>query len=330
MIGRRAFVTALAGGVLVTPRGGRAQPLRKNARHVAYLGNSSAALEVDLIEAFREGLRDLGYVEGRDIVIEYLWTEGRYDRLVALVKQAVDHRVDVIVTAGTPAVLAAKEGTSTIPIVMAAIGDPILAGIVPSLARPGGNITGLASMSPDIDGKRLELLKELVPGVSRIAVLWNPTNPNNAIRMKQIESAAKTLHLTLDPFVGASDSRQLDKGLDAIAAARAQALIMEPDRALLAQRMRIVDFTMRHQLPGLYPYREFVQAGGLVSYTASYRAMFRRAAIYIDKIFKGAKPADLPIEQPTKFELVVNLKTAKALGLTIPQSLLLRADEVLE
>jgi putative ABC transport system substrate-binding protein len=184
-------------------------------------------------------------------------------------------------------------------------------------------------MTPDIDGKRLELLKELVPGVSRIAVLWNPTNPNNAARMRQMQAAAKTLRVTLEPLVGAADSQELDKGFAAIVAARAEALIMESDRALLAHRVRIVDFATKRRLPSLYPYREFVQAGGLASYAPSYPVMFRRAATYVDKILKGAKPADLPVEQPTKFELVINLKTAKALGLTIPPSLLGRADEVI-
>jgi putative ABC transport system substrate-binding protein len=275
-------------------------------------------------------LRDLNYVEGRNIVIEYRWAEGQYDRFPGFVAEAVQSKVDVIVTAGTPAILAAKEGTRTIPIVMAVIGDPIAAGVVPSLARPGGNITGSTSMTPEIDGKRLELLKELVPRVSRVAVLWNPANPNNAARLKGMQAAAQALRLTLVPVVGAADGQQLDKGFGEIVTARAEALIMESDRALLAQRARIVDFAAKRRLPALYAYREFVEGGGLASYAPSYPAMFRRAASYVDKILKGAKPADLPIEQPTKFELVINLKTAKALGLTIPQSLLQRADEVIQ
>jgi putative ABC transport system substrate-binding protein len=235
----------------------------------------------------------------------------------------------VIVTAGTPGALAAKNATSTIPIVMAAISDPIAAGLVPSLARPAGNITGSASMTTEIDGKRLELLKELVPRASRIAVLWNSTNPTVA-RIKDMQAAAQTLRLTLDPLVDVGDSQQLDKGFGAIVGARAEALIMVSDRALLAHRARIVDFAVKRRLPALYPYREFVEAGGLVSYGPSYPAMFRRTAAYVDKILKGAKPADLPVEQPTKFELVINLKTAKALELTIPPLLLLRADQVIE
>ena len=315
--------------LLVAPFAAEAQPAERVYR-IAYLGNSSAALEAELVSAFRDGLRDLNYVESRNVVIHYRWAEGHYDRFPALVAEAVQLKVDVIVTAGTPAVLAAKEGTRTIPIVVAAMGDPIAAGVIPSLARPGGNITGSASLSPEIDGKRLELLKEFVPGVSRIAALWNPTNPNNAARIKQVEAAAKTLQLTLKSFLSGGDRQDLDKAFEGIVAARSEALIMESDRALLAHRVRIVDFAKKRRLPALYPYREFVQVGGLASYAPSYPAMFRRAATYVDKIFKGAKPADLPVEQPTNFELVINLKTAKALGLTIPPSVLLRANQVIE
>jgi putative ABC transport system substrate-binding protein len=308
---------------------GEAQQAVKVYR-IAYLGNSSAALESELVGAFRQGLRDLNYVEGQNLVIEYRWAEGRYDRFPALVAEAVHLKVDVIVTTGTPAALAAKEGTRTIPIVMAAIGDPIVAGLVPSLAHPEGNVTGSASLSPETDGKRLELLKELVPGVSRIAALWNPTNPNNAARIKQVETAAKTLQLTLKSFLSSGDRQDLDKAFKAIVAGRSEALIMESDRALLAHRALIVDFAKKRRLPALYPYREFVQVGGLASYAPSYPAMFRRAAAYVDKILRGAKPVDLPVEQATTFELVINLKTAKALGLTIPPSLLQRADQVIE
>ena len=326
---RRTFMALVSGGLLAAPFVAEAQQPRKVHR-IAYLGNSSAALESELVAAFSQGLRDLNYVEGQNVTIEYRWAESRYDRFPAFVAEAVQLKVDVIVTAGTPAILAAKDGTRTIPIVMAAIGDPIGAGVISSLAHPGGNVTGLTSMTFDIDGKRLELLKELVPGASRIAVLWNPTNPNNAARMKEMRAAAKILHLTLEPLVGAANGEELDKGFAVIVATRAEALTMESDRALLAHRARIVDFASRRRLPALYPYREFVQTGGLASYEPSYPAMFRRAATYVDKILKGAKPADLPVEQPTKFEFVINLKTAKLLSLTIPQPLLLRADELIQ
>jgi putative ABC transport system substrate-binding protein len=326
---RRSFLLASLAGFVAAPLAAEAQTAGKLYR-IVYLGNSSAALETDLVDSFRQGLRNLDYVEGRNIVIEYRWAEGRNDLFPALVAEAVRLKADVIVTSGTPATLAAKEATRTTPIVIAAMGDPISAGVVASLARPGGNITGLASMSSEIDGKRLELLAELLKGVSRIAVLWNPTNPGNAARLRNIQHAAAILRLTLEPVVGAADSQALEKGFQAIVAARAQALVVEPDRGLLAHRVQIVAFTARRRLPTLYPYREFVQAGGLVSYAPSYPAMFRRAATYVDKILKGVKPSDLPIEQPTTFELVINSKTAEAQSLTIPPSLLARADQVIE
>src|SRR6266849_5055267 len=212
---RRTFVALVSGGLLAAPFVAEAQPAGKVYR-IAYLGNSSAALESELVAAFRQGLRDLGYIEGQNIVIEYRWAEGRYDRYPAFVAEAVSLKVDVIVTAGTPAALAAKEGTRTLPIVMAVIGDPIAAGVVSSIARPGGNITGSTSMTPEIDAKRLELLKELVPRVSRIAVLWNPANPNNRVRIREMKAAAKALRLTLEPIVDVADSEQLEKGFGAI------------------------------------------------------------------------------------------------------------------
>jgi putative ABC transport system substrate-binding protein len=328
-VNRRVFLGAVPLALLATPLAGEAQQAGKVYR-IAFLGASSPALESELVAAFRKGLRDLGYIEGQNIVIEYRWAEGRYDRYPAFVAEAVGLKVEVIVTEGTPAAIAAREGTSTIPIVMAVIGDPIAAGVVSSVARPGGNITGSTSMTPEIDAKRLELLKELVPGAFRIAVLWNPANPNNRARIPTMQAAAKSLRLTLEPLVGVGDSEQLEKGFGAIVAARSQALIMESDLALLSRREQIVDFATKRRLPGLYAYREFVEIGGLASYAPSYPAMFRRAAVYVDKILKGARPGELPIEQPTKFELVINLKTAKTLGLTIPQSLLLRADEVIQ
>jgi putative ABC transport system substrate-binding protein len=268
-----------------------------------YLGTSSAGLESALVDAFRQGMRDLNYVEGRNLVIDYRWAEGRYDRFPALVAEAVQLKPDVIVAAGTPAILSAKEATKTIPIVIAGMGDPMGTGAVPSLARPGGNITGSASMTPEIDGKRLELIKELVPGIARVAVLWNPTNPNNVARRERMQAAARTLRLTLGPLVGAAGSQELDRGFGAIVAARAEALLMGSDRALLAQRAQILEFVARRRLPLLSGYRELVEEGGLASYAPSYAAMFRRAATYVDRILKGAKPGELPVEQPNKFAL---------------------------
>jgi putative ABC transport system substrate-binding protein len=213
---------------------------------------------------------------------------------------------------------------------VAVIGDPVALGVASSLAHPGGNITGLTSMSLEVDGKRLELLKELVPGASRVGVLWNPANPNNTARINAVQRAAKALRLTLEPVVNAADSERLDSALGALVAAHCEALLNLSDRVVVANRARIVTFAAKHRIPALYANREFMGAGGLASYAADYPAIFRRAAIYVDKILKGAKPDDLPIEQPTKFELVINLRTAKALGLTIPPSLLQRADQVIE
>ncbi len=319
-----AFVVLISASPEVNAQG------RGRTPRIVYLGNSSPALEMELLSAFRDGLRDLGYVDGKNVIVDYRWADGRYERLPHFIADAVELKADVIVASGTPAVLAAKQGTRTIPVVIAAMGDPVAAGVVASLAHPGGNITGSASMTPDIDGKRLELLKEIVPAVSRIAVLWNPANPGNAQRLRQLQDAARTLRLTLEPIVGAADERDVDKAFVAIATSKAEALIMESDRALLAHRARIVELASKRRLPALYPYRDFVQAGGLASYEPNYPAMFRRAAVYVDKILRGAKPADLPVEQPTKFDFVVNLTTARALGLLLSQSVLLRADQVLQ
>jgi len=325
---RRAFLRAAPLALLASPLAGEAQQAGKVSR-IMFLGASSAALESDRVAVFRQGLRDLGYIEGQNVVIEYRWAEGHYDRYPAFVAEAVGRKVDVIVTEGTPAAIAAREGTRTIPIVTATIGDPIAVGVVSSVAHPGGNVTGLTSMSPEIDAKRLELLKELVPSVSRVAVLWNPGNPNAKFRLPNLQAAAKSLRLKLE-LVGVRDDEGLEKGFGAIVAARSQALMVPSDLALLSRRERIVELASKRRLPGLYPYREFVKVGGLASYAPNYPAMFRRAAGYVDKILKGAKPGELPIEQPTKFDLVVNLKAAKALGLTIPPSVLGRADEVIQ
>ena len=327
-VNRRAFLRAVPLALLASPLPGEAQQTGKVSR-IMFLGASSAALESDRLAVFRQGLRDLGYVEGQSVVIEYRWAEGHYDRYPAFVAEAVSRKVDVIITEGTSAAIAAREGTKTIPIVTAAIGDPIAVGVVSSVAHPGGNVTGLTSMSPEIDAKRLELLKELVPSVSRVAVLWNPGNPNTKFRLPNLQAAAKSLRLKLE-LVGVRDGEQLDKAFGAIVAARSQALMVPSDLALLSRREQIIDLAGKRRLPGLYPYRDFVEAGGLASYSPSYPAMFRRAAVYVDRIIKGAKPGELPIEQPTKFDLIVNLKAAKALGLTIPQSVLGRADEIIQ
>ncbi len=328
MIIRAALAAALAFGLLAAPLDAEAQQAGKVFR-VGYLGNSSASLEPDLVEALRQGLRNLSYVENQNIIIEYRWAEGRYDRFASLVADLIQHQVDVIVTAGTPGTLAAKQATRTIPIVMAVSADAVGAGLVDSLARPGANVTGLTTMVQELEGKRVELLKNIVPRLSRIAVLKNPANPVMAIVFNEARTAARALHVTLEPV----DIRAVDEfenTFATIAKARPGAILVLADRFLLAERERIVIFAARKRLPAMYPYREFVTLGGLISYSPNYAESFRRAATYVDKILKGAKPGDLPIEQPTKFELVINLKTAKALGLTIPQSILVRADEVIQ
>jgi putative ABC transport system substrate-binding protein len=328
MIARRKFLVALAATVLAAPLAGKAQQAGKVYR-VGYLGNSSASLEPDLVEALRQGLRNLSYVENQNIIIEYRWAEGRYDRFPSLVADLIQHQVDVIVTAGTPGTLAAKQATRTIPIVMAVSGDAVGAGLVDSLARPGANVTGLTTMVAELEGKRLELLKEILPRLSRVVLLGNPANPLTAIIFNQARTAARVLHVTLERV----DIRAVDEFENAfatIAKARPDAIIIVADRFFLAERERIVGFTARQRLPAMYPYREFVTLGGLMSYSPDYAESFRRAALYVDKILKGAKPADLPVEQPTRFELVINMKIAKTLGVKIPNSILMRADKVIE
>jgi putative ABC transport system substrate-binding protein len=325
----RRVLVGVALGLLLAPLAAVAQPGGRTYR-IAYLGNSSPTLEADLVGAFRVGLHELGYVEGQNIVIDFRWAEGRYDRFPAFAAEAVRLNADVIVTAGTPGALAAKRATSTIPIVLAVIADPVSVGIVPSLARPGGNITGSATMLHELAGKRLDLLRALVPGVSRAAVIWNPSNPANASLIRELQAAAARSRLAIEPMVDGGGERELAKGFAAIVAARPEALVVEPDRALLAHRATIVAFAARQKLPTVYPYREYVEAGGLVSYAPNFPAMFRRAASFVDRILKGARPGDLPVEQPTTFELTVNVKTAKALGVTVPPSVLLQADRVIE
>ena len=279
--------------------------------------------------SFREGLRELGYEEGRNIAIEYRWADGQYERFAALVTELIAAKVDVIVTAGTPAALAVKKATSTVPLVMVAVGDPVGTGLVPSLARPDGNLTGLSSVAPDLEGKRLELLREIVPSVSRIAVFLNSVNPFHATSMRQAQTAGKTLGIKVQQY-DIRKSEDLDGAFAAIRKERPDALLILADRVFLHNRERIVDFTGEQHLPNVNAYKELVEAGGLISYGPSYEDMHKRAAIYVNKILKGAKPGNLPIEQPTKFTLIVNLKAAKALGISMPPAVLSRADEVIE
>ena len=289
----------------------------------------SVASSMPAFEGFRQGLRDLGYVEGQNIVLELRFAQGRPERLAAMAIELAQMKVDVIVIESAQAARAAGDASKAIPIVMAVVGDPVRAGLVTSLARPGGNITGLSTLATELSGKRLQLLKEVVPHAMRVAVIWNDSNPAAAGNLAETRTAARSMGVDLQS-VEVRNASDLDLALEAVAAARPSAFLALTNGMFLANRTRIVEFTARSRLPAIFPDREFVQAGGLMAYGPSLTANFRRAAAYVDKILKGAKPADLPVEQPTQFELVINLKTAKALGLTIPQSLLLRADEVIQ
>ena len=325
---RREFIT-LIGGAASWPLIARAQQTGK-VRRVAFLGTSSPSLEGHLVDAFRQKLRDLGHVEGENIAIEYRWAEGRDDRLPALAAELVRSQPDVIVTTGTPGTLAAKAATGTIPIVFASSGNPVESGLVASFARPGGNVTGFTILGPELEGKRLEILKEAVPGLSRVAVIRNSANPPVMSFYQQTQVAAAALGVRLDPVVEVRRVDDLKAAFATITSERPHGLIVLPDRLLLAHRMQIVDFAATTRLPGMYPYREYVSAGGFMSYAPSNVDQFRRTAIYVDKILSGVKPGDLPVENPIKFDLAVNLTTAKALGVDLSPTLLLRADEVIE
>ena len=324
---RRREFTTLLGGVAVTwPLAASAQ---SKTPRIGFMGNSTAALEANLVDAFREGLREHGYEEGRNIVIEYRWADGKYERFPALVAELIAAKVDVIVTAGTPAALAMKKATTTVPLVMVAVGDPVGTGLVPSLARPGANLTGLSSVAPDLEGKRLQLLREVVPALSHVAMFINSLNPFHVSSMRQARAAAQTMGIKLQ-LHDIRKSEDLDDAFAAIRKERPDALLILADRVFLHNRERMMDFTKEQRLPNVNAYKELVEVGGLMSYGPSYEDMHKRAAIYVDKILKGAKPADLPIEQPSKFTFIVNLKAAKALGVTVPSQLLGLADELID
>ncbi len=304
----------------------------QQAAHVPRLGllipGSSAAF-APRIEAFQHGLRDLGYVEGRNLTIAYRFTEGQDDRLPELVAELIRLAVDVLVTDGWAAIRAAQHATTTLPIVMAVSGDPVREGFVASLARPGGNITGLSFMQPQVSGKRLKFLQEAAPTLSHIAVLWNPDVSLSTLGFKETQTAAQAIGLQLQSF----EARSPDEFAQAFAAMtreHADALVVLSDPLFFGHRRQLAELTVRHRLPAMFHLREYAEAGGLMAYGANSNAMYRRAAYYVDRILKGTKPADLPVEQPVKFELVINLKTAKALGVTIPPTLLFQADEVIQ
>ena len=321
-------VIVLMGFALATIHFAEAQPPPKAAR-IGFLGNSTPALEANLIAAFREGLREFGYLENKNIVIEWRWAEGKYERFPALIAELLASKVDLIVTAGTPASLAVKKATPSTPLVMAAVGDPVGTGLIASLAHPGGNVTGLTAIAAELEGKRLELLREVIPKLSHIAVLWNPASPFQVVSEKEVQAAAQGMRMKL-LSLGVNEQAQLDDAFARIRKERPGALNVLADRLFLHNRARIMDFASKNHLPGVHAYVELVEAGGLMSYGPSYAGMHRRAAYFVDRILKGTKPADLPVEQPTKFELVVNLKTAKQIGLTIPPNVLARADKVIK
>jgi putative ABC transport system substrate-binding protein len=306
-----------------------AQPAPKTAR-IGYLVPATPAASVHNIEALKQGLREAGHVEGKTFVLEVRYGEARSERLPDLARELVGLKMDVIVAATDGVIAAVKRETQTIPIVMVGSSDPVGSGFVASLARPGGNVTGLSNMSSELSGKRLELLREVVPGLSRVVFLWNPDVRGNVLDYKEMEAAARSQRLQLQS-VEVVRAEDVDRAFSAVTNQRAQALILPAGNPVgFVNRGQIASFAQRNRLPSMYAVKEYVHAGGLMSYGPSNPDMRRRAAIYVDKILKGAKPADLPVEQPTKFELVINLKTAKAIGLTIPPSLLRRADQVIQ
>ncbi len=326
MMDRRTFIGTCAGSLLAIPCIADAQQPLKIAR-IGYLASSLAG-GPHLPEAFRQALRDLGYVEGHNVVIEYRDAEGKLEPLPTLAAELVALKVDVIVAASILPALAAKQATRTLPIVFATAGDPVTSGLVTSLARPGGNVTGLSNLNPELVGKRLEQLKQAVPGVSHVAVLWHPGflgEREEKEMLKEAEVTARALGVRLQ-FVEARGPADFDRAFSEMTKARAGALTVLGSTMFLIERRRLVDLAAKNRLPAVYAQREFVDAGGLMSYGPNLADLFRRAATYVDKILKGAEPGDLPVEQPTKFELVINLKTTKALGLTIPQSLRVQAE----
>ncbi len=323
-------LSALALGLVVfaLPLSSEAQQAGKVWR-IGCLETGSASGRAQPWEAFRQGLRELGYVESQSITLDFRWADGDAARVRRLANELVALEVYVLVASGTPAAQAARQATNTIPIVMSGVGDPVALRLVASLARPGGNLTGVTTLSGEISGKRVELLREVVPKLHRLGFLWDLTNEASALNAKETKDAARSLGLDLQ-VLGVRAPGEFEGAFSAMAQERAGALVVQPSPIFFAKRGRLADLARMNRLPTMFGQREYAEAGGLLAYGANLAAGFRQAATYVDKILKGAKPADLPVEQPAKFELVVNLKTAKALGLTIPQSVLLRADEVIQ
>jgi putative tryptophan/tyrosine transport system substrate-binding protein len=323
---KKTIIVLLVGLALASVGLAEAQQPKKVPR-IGYLGSGSRSSAV--VEAFQQGLRDLGYIEGQNIAIEYRSTEGMAERLPNLAAELVRLKVDIIVVGGSPATQAARNATKTIPIVMTNVTGPVEIGLVASLAHPGGNVTGLSNVGSDLGGKQLELLKEASPKISRVAILSDSAIPGNALWLGEMKVAAETLRITLQP-VDVHHPDDFERAFSAIKKEHANALSALRNAVNSNYRARIVDFAAKSRLPAMYPDREDVEAGGLMSYGPNFADLFRRAATYVDKILKGAKPADLPVEQPMKFEFVINLKTAKQIGLIVPQSMLYRADKIIK
>ena len=324
---RRKFITLL-GAAAAWPLMAQAQ--QQPPGKIRRLGILQPGAPPDrLVEAMQGRLRELGYVEGRDISFEFRWAEGKFGQLAQLASELVGAKVDVITALSTPAALAAQKATTTIPIVFSAVGDPVGTGLVSNLARPGGNVTGLSALATELAAKRLEILEEIVPNMSPLAMFWNDTNPSMVLSANQSQGAADKLGVAIQS-IGVHDLVSFESAFAAVESGRVVALLTLIDPFTREHRQQIVDFAAQRRLPAIYDAREFVDSGGLISYGPNLLATQLRVAEYVDKIFKGAKPGDLPVEQPTKFELVINLKAAKALGLTVPPSLLARADEVIE
>jgi putative tryptophan/tyrosine transport system substrate-binding protein len=329
MIARRTLLVALGTAALTAPLRAFAQQHSGKFPRVGWLVPGTRADQDPLLEEYRRGIRELGYIEGRTVETDYVYADAQFDRLPGLAAQLVERKVDIIVTASTPASLAAKRATAKIPIVFAASSDPISTGVVASLAHPGGNVTGLSLMASDLSAKRLELIHTLVPRVSRMAVLWDSSNPGMALRVRETKAAAERSNVAFFD-AGAHDLDGLEAMFAELSKRRPEALLVTAEPFTMEHRARILDFMTRNAIPCMFEESRFVEAGGLMSYGPSVRDLFRRSALYVDKILKGANPADLPVEQPTKFELVINLKTAKTLGLSVPDSILVRADKVIE
>jgi putative ABC transport system substrate-binding protein len=322
------FASVLAFGLLAAPFAAESQQAKKIPR-IGFLASFSSEQLAGRLPGFQQGLREHGYVEGKNIIIEYRYGAGRNERLPELAAELVRLDVDILFVQGTPAAHAAKKATRTIPIVIGNASDPVGTGLIASLARPGGNITGLSDFNFEVVTKRLELLREVVPSASRIAVLWNPTNPTNPLQMKQIQAVAPGAGVTVIS-IEAKKAEDIDHAFGLIGKKRADALLVFGDPMLGTHQNRIIELAAKNRLPAIYADIQATDAGGLMSYAVNFGDLYRRAVTYVDKILKGAKPADLPVEQPTKFELVVNVKTAKQIGLTIPASVLYRADKVIQ